>query len=133
MSNFVRKGAAGRVNAARLYAFNETLKKDALRERSYWEDSKDSHPVNRWTYNRWKARQDETQIFEEKYEKVPVDQRFKIKKLMSIINVNYLGPLVLALYLLFCWSRHRIYGLTPIDGATSIARGIQNLPRPPGH
>ena len=133
MSNFVRKGAAGRINAARLYAFNETLKKESLRERTFWEDSKDSHPINRWTYNRWKSRQEELTVFQEKFEKVPVDQRFKLKKLMSVANLTYLAPLVLIMYFLFCWGRHRLYGLTPIDGATSIARGIQNLPRPPGY
>ena len=133
MSNFVRKGAVGRINAGRLHAFNETMKKDTLRERSYWEDSKDSHPINRWSFKRWKARQDELSVFQEKFENVPVDQKFKIKKLMSVTNLAVLGPIVLVMYLFFCWSRHRIYGLTPIDGATAIARGIQNLPRPPGY
>lgn len=133
MSNFVRKGAVGRINAGRLHAFNETMKKDTLRPRSYWEEGKDSHPINRWTFKRWKARQDELSVFQEKFENVPVDQKFKIKKLMSVTNLAILGPVVLIAYLLFCWSRHKIYGLTPIDGATAIARGIQNLPRPPGY
>jgi hypothetical protein len=133
MTNFVRKGTIGRVNAARLFAFNETLKKDTLRERSYWEDSKDSHPINRWQYRKWKERQDELSLFEEKFEKVPVDQKFKIKKLLSVTNISYLTPFVILSYLLFCFFRHKWYGMTPIDGSTALARGIQNLPRPPGH
>ncbi|RHW69710.1 hypothetical protein DPX39_100129400 [Trypanosoma brucei equiperdum] len=91
MANFVRKGAMGRINAERLYAFNKTLKKDTLRERGYWEVSKDSHPINRWSYRRWKQRKEELSVFEDKLEKVPVDQKFKIKKLLTVANIC-LGP-----------------------------------------
>ncbi|EAN86932.1 hypothetical protein TcYC6_0009880 [Trypanosoma cruzi] len=133
MSVFVRKGAAGRVNADRLYAFNKTLKKDVLRERSYWEVSKDSHPVNRWSYRRWKRRKEELSIFEERLDKVPVDQKFKIKKLLTVANISVVGPIALFFYFLFCYWRHRLWGITPIDGASAIARGVQNLPRPPGY
>lgn len=131
MSNFVRKGSVGRVNAGRLYAFNETLKKDALRERTFWEESKDSHPINRWQYNKWKREKDELGIFQEKFEKTPVDQKFKIQKFLSLANMSFVGPLILGGYFVFCWLRHKYYGLTPLDGATALARGIQNLPRPP--
>lgn len=131
--SFIRKGGAGRVNAGRLYAFNKMLKKDALRERTYWEESKDSHPINRWSYGRWKRRQEELSVFEEKLEKTPVDQKFKIKKLLTVANISMIGPVALVVYFLFCWGRHKLFGMTPIDGATALARGIQNLPRPPGY
>ena len=131
--SFIKKGSAGRVNAGRLYAFNKTLKKDALRERTYWEESKNSHPINRWSYGRWKRRQEELSVFEEKLEKTPVDQKFKIKKLLTVANISIIGPLALVVYFLFCWGRHKLFGMTPIDGATALARGIQNLPRPPGY
>lgn len=131
MSTFVRKGAAGRVNSSRLYAFNKTLKKDALRERGYWEVNKDTHPVNRWSYRRWKKRNEELSVFEDKYERVPVDQKFKMKKLVSVANTSVWGPLFLCGYFLFCFVRYSIWGTTPSDGANAVARGIQNLPRPP--
>ena len=133
MKNFVRKGAAGRVNAARLYAFNKTLKTDALRERTYWEENKDTHPINRWSYRRWKERNEELSMFEDKLSKVPVDQKFKIKKLLTVANVSIIGPIVLVFYFSFCYFRYHWWGITPIDGASAIARGIQNLPRPPGY
>ncbi|CCW65815.1 unnamed protein product [Phytomonas sp. EM1] len=133
MSNFVRRGSSGRVNASRLYAFNQTLKKDALRERSYWEVSKDSHPINRWSYRRWKNRKEELSVFEDKLEKVPIDQKFKMKKLLTVVNISVLGPIVLGVYFLFCYLRYYGWGITPADGASAIARGIQNLPRPPGY
>lgn len=133
MSNFVRKGAAGRVNADRLYAFNKTLKTDSLRERSYWEVNKDTHPINRWSYRRWRERNEELSMFEDKLSKVPVDQKFKIKKLLTVANISVIGPIVLVVYFTFCFFRYRWWGITPIDGASAIARGIQNLPRPPGN
>lgn len=131
--NFVKRGAAGRVNASRLYAFNKTLKSDALRERTYWEVSRDSHPINRWSYRRWKNRNEEISVFEDKLSKVPVDQKFKIKKLLTVANISVIGPIVLVVYFFFCYARYTWWGITPIDGATAIARGIQNLPRPPGY
>ncbi|CCW71645.1 unnamed protein product [Phytomonas sp. Hart1] len=133
MSNFVRRGSVGRVNSSRLYAFNQTLKKDALRERSYWEVSKDSHPINRWTYRRWKNRKEELGVFQDKLEKVPIDQKFKIKKLLAVVNISVLGPIVLVVYFSFCYLRYYVWGITPADGASAIARSIQNLPRPPGY
>ncbi|EPY43353.1 hypothetical protein AGDE_00568 [Angomonas deanei] len=133
MSSFIRKGAIGRVNSERLYAFNKTLKKDALRERSYWEVSKDSHPINRRSYRRWKERNEELSIFEDKLDKVPVDQKFKIKKLLTVANLSVVGPIVLVFYFLFCYLRYNGWGITPMDGASAIARSIQNLPRPPGY
>lgn len=131
--NFVKRGLAGRVNASRLYAFNKTLKKDALRERTYWEVSQNSHPINRWSYTRWKNRNEEISVFEDKLDKVPVDQKFKIKKLLTVANISVIGPIVIVVYFLFCYCRYSWWGITPIDGATSIARSIQNLPRPPGY
>ncbi|EPY35126.1 hypothetical protein STCU_01237 [Strigomonas culicis] len=113
--------------------YNKTLKKDALRERSYWEVSKDSHPINRWSYRRWKERNEEMSIFEDKLDKVPVDQKFKIKKLLTVANISIIGPIVLVFYFLFCYFRYNVWGITPTDGATALARGIQNLPRPPGY
>ncbi|CBH16384.1 uncharacterized protein TEOVI_000722200 [Trypanosoma equiperdum] len=133
MANFVRKGAMGRINAERLYAFNKTLKKDTLRERGYWEVSKDSHPINRWSYRRWKQRKEELSVFEDKLEKVPVDQKFKIKKLLTVANISVLGPIMILLYFAFCYLRYRLWGITPIDGAGAVVRGVQNLPRPPGY
>nr|CCC94273.1 conserved hypothetical protein [Trypanosoma congolense IL3000] len=133
MSNFVRKGAMGRVNADRLYAFNKTLKKDALRERGYWEVSKDSHPINRWSYRRWRQRNEELSVFQEKLDKVPVDQKFKIKKLLTVANISVLGPIVIVCYFVFCYWRHRLWGITPVDGSASVVRSVQNLPRPPGY
>lgn len=133
MTHSIKRGAVGRVHSARLYAFNKTLKKDALRERSYWEANKDSHPINRWSYRRWKANHEELSMFEDKLSRVPVDQKFKIKKLLTVANISVIGPIVLVLYFLFCYSRYALWGITPIDGATAIARTIHNLPRPPGY
>lgn len=125
--------AAGRINASRLYAFNKTLKTDALRERTYWEVSQNSHPINRWSYNRWRNRNEELSVFEHKLDKVPVDQKFKIKKLLTVANISVIGPVVLLLYFLFCFFRYKWWGIAPMDGAAAIARNIQNLPRPPGY
>lgn len=121
------------MNADRLYAFNKTLKKDALRERSYWETNRDTHPINRWSYRRWKSRNDEISMFKDKLDKVPVDQKFKIKKLLTIANISVVGPVAITLYLVFCYIRYHTWGITPTDGASAVARGIQNLPRPPGY
>ncbi|KAG8347043.1 hypothetical protein ERJ75_000928600 [Trypanosoma vivax] len=133
MSSFVRRGAAGRVNSDRLYAFNKTLKKETLREHGYWEVNKDAHPINRWSYRRWKERREELSVFEDKLEKAPVDQKFKIKKLLTVVNISVLGPTIIVLYFVFCYWRHRLWGITPIDGAGAIVRSVQNLPRPPGY
>ena len=95
MSSKIKGGSRGRVNAdANLYAFNTVLKSETVRKRGYWEENKDMHPINRWQYRRWKKDRDETNIFQDKFQELPADYKFRIQKLLSYTNIRFLGPLV---------------------------------------
>lgn len=128
---FVKKGIAGRINAAGLFASNDKLKKEALREKGYWEVNRESHPINRASYRRWEKRMEEETLFKDKASKLPVDQQFKMKKLMSVTNIAFLGPLTIIGYFIFCYFRYWFWGVTPIEGSTQLSRSLQNLSRPP--
>lgn len=126
------KAAAGRVNSTKLFAFNKEKKEDALRERGYWERHKDSHPVNRFLYRRWEKNMEKETIFRDKASKLPIDQQFKMKKLLSVNNLSYVIPLAMGGYFLFCYVRYEKWGTTPTGSSFGMARQVHNLSKPPG-
>jgi hypothetical protein len=129
--NFVKKGALGRVNSVRLYAFNATLKKEALKEKGYWELNKDAHPINRYWHKSWLARQHQYDPFVEKERAMPVDQKFKILKSARMLNLIYGFPILIVLWILLCYLRYRFFGITTIDDGDSSALLIQSMTRMP--
>lgn len=127
-----RKQANGRVNAQKLYAFNETLKKDHLKERHYWSENKDLHPINRYQYNKWQERNEKDSIFLHRFNAVPVDQQFRIKKVLSSGNFNLLVPMFAVLLVGFSYIRYKVWGITAVDGQTSIMRNALGNAKPSG-
>lgn len=126
------KAAAGRINSSKLFAFNKDKKDDALRERGYWERNKDTHPINRFMYRRWEKNMEQETIFRDKASKLPVDQQFKMKKLLSVNNLSFWIPLAMVGYFVFCYLRYQQWGTTPTSSSFGMARLVQNLSKPPG-
>jgi hypothetical protein len=130
--NFVKKGALGRVNSARLYAFNATLKKEALKEHGYWELHKNAHPINRFWHNRWVARQTQYDPFIEKERAMPVDQKFKHLKNARFFNIIYAFPFLFLGWFVVCYLRYRWFGISTLDEHGSTVMQIQSLTRASG-
>lgn len=123
----------GRVNAEKLFTFNDKLGKDALKEKTYWDLYKDQHPVNRRWWLRWEKKMREESIFAHRIETMPVDQKYKLKK--ALIQPNYIAalmPVGMFLYIVFCYVRYQIWGVTPSEASMGTAKFIQMTPRPPG-
>lgn len=129
--NFVRKGIVGRVNSARLYAFNSTLKKDALRERGYWEVSKESHPVNRWWFKRWEKNEKMFDIYIERDKQIPVDQKFKVARALRVFQLMVYAPLLVVAYLIFCYAKFKLFGVTALDDSTVTLMSACTFPKAP--
>ena len=129
--NFVKKGALGRVNSTRLYAFNKTLKSEALQEKGYWVLNKDAHPINRWWHKKWLQRQTQYDVFIEKERAMPVDQKFKIVKYSRYFNIIYCFPLLIPLWFIGCYVRYVLFGTTTADDGAETALYVQGMTRPP--
>ncbi len=127
--NFVKRGAIGRVNSTRLYAFNETLKKEALREKGYWELHKDAHPINRFTHNMWIKRQTQYDPLVQMERAMPVDQKFKLLKSSRWFNLIYCFPLLIVIWFVACYLRYRLFGITTLDEATSTHMAVMSQPK----
>ena len=123
----VKKGALGRVNSARLYAFNATLKKDALTEKSYWELYKNSHPLNRYWWNSWLKRQTQYDSLIDKERAMPVDQKFKVIKYSRLLNIIYFFPIIIACWFVGCYLRYRWFGTTTADDGVTTNMYLQGL------
>lgn len=135
MSTFSATGkrkAAGRVNPEKLAKLNPEVKKEALRDKSYWELYKNWHPINRWQWRKWEKQMREESVFLERINSLPVDQRYKLRKsLLTPQNIAIGVPVGMALYFGYCYFRYRIWGITPSEAGTSTARYVQMGARPP--
>ena len=129
-----KKQQYGRVGAdKKLYAFNKDLKYDAMKERTYWEVNKDVHPINRWGWLRWSKKIRKESLFTERVNSFPVDQRYKLKKLMEMPSkATLILPTVVAFYLGYCFIRFKFFGTTPAESGAGTSRFVAMLPRAPG-
>lgn len=127
-----KKDANGRVSAEHLYAFNQNLKKEHLKERHYWSENKDLHPINRYQYQQWEDRNQKESMFLHKFNSIPVDQQFKFKKLMSTGNVNIVVPIFAATLLFWSYLRYKVWGITAVEGQKGTLRNIMSSSRAPG-
>jgi hypothetical protein len=128
-----KKAQFGRVNSGNLYAYNKDLKQEALKERTYWEVNKDAHPVNRWSWLRWQKKIKSESVFTERVNSFPIDQRYKIKKLMAMPNrAPLILPIVMGFYFVYCFLRYYVFGTTPSEASVGTNRFVAMLPRAPG-
>lgn len=126
------KSAFGRVAASKLFRFNPNLKDEALKERHFWEVNKNLHPLNRSQYLRWETKMRKESIFMDKVEKMPIDQKYRIRKQMLTPRfIALILPLFVVVYVVFCYVRKALFGITPHDASVSIIRFLQLLPRAP--
>jgi hypothetical protein len=126
------KKAKGRVNASKLFGVNPFATRDALKEKHYWELYKQSHPINRWQYRRWEERLRKESLFVDRINSLPIDQRYKLKKeLLTPNNVALMVPVGMTFYLVYCFVRYKVWGITPAEAGVSTARYVQLGPRPP--
>ncbi len=128
-----KKAQYGRVNTKKLFAYNKDLKQDALKERTYWEVNKDAHPINRWSWLRWQKKLKNESYFTERTNSFPIDQRYKLKKLMAMPNrAPLILPIVMIFYLFYCFMRYYVFGSTPSESSAGTNRFVAMLPRAPG-
>lgn len=131
MSVFTGKGALGRVHAERLYAFNATLKKKAISERGYWDDNKNNHPINKWSYQKWEKQVHSDAAFLDRVDKLPPDLKFKTTKMARMVNLRMIMPLGIALYIVMCYVRYKWWGINPNEASASVMRTYGNSARLP--
>lgn len=128
-----KKSQYGRVNNKNLFAYNKDLKVDAIKERTYWEMNKDTHPINRWSWLRWKKKLRQESVFTERINSFPIDQRYKLKKLMAMPNrAPLILPVTMGFYFLYCFLRYYVFGTTPSEASVGTNRFVAMLPRAPG-
>ena len=126
------KKAKGRVNPAKLMSINPFATREALKDKTYWELYKNSHPINRWQFRRWEERLRKESLFVDRINSMPVDQRYKLRKeLLTPSNIGLLIPIGMAMYFGYCFVRYKVWGITPAEAGVSTARYVQLGPRPP--
>ncbi len=129
-----KKAAYGRVGAdKKLYAFNKELKYQSMKERTYWEVNKDVHPINRWWWLRWSKKIRQESMFTERVNSTPVDQRYKLKKLLEMPSkATLILPTVMAFYVAYAFIRYKLFGTTPAEVGAGTSRFVSMLPKAPG-
>lgn len=133
MSNnpFVRQGAPGRVNADRLYAFNATLKKEAIKPKGYWELWNDVTPVHRLQFRGWQKEKEKELFLATKEANMPADRRFQLKRIMTFKNFGGAVPIIFVGYFVWSWAKYRFWGSTPVESSAHMLRTLGNMPRMP--
>lgn len=128
-----KKQAYGRVNTRNLFSYNKDKPVDAMKERTYWEVNKDVHPINRWWWLRWSKKIRSESLFTERVNSFPVDQRYKLKKiLLAPSKATLILPVMMSCYIVYCYIRHKFFGTTPRDASVGTNRFMAMMPRFPG-
>ena len=126
-----RKKFSGRVNQDNLFAFNEKKKIEAVEEKGYWDHNKDNTPINRWQYLRWAQQVHEENIFIEKMNTMPVDQKYRMKKMLELpFNPQWIMPAAFFLYIVWAYVRYQVFGTTERDTAINSLKLIHSSPKP---
>lgn len=126
------KEVLGRVNSDRLFKFNEKLKHNALSEKGYWEVNKNSHPLNRRSWLKWENRMINESLWIDRVNKLPTDQKFKLKKgIAHSTHAKFAVPVGIFVYFFYCWFKYKYYGVTPGQTATSMSKYARWIPRAP--
>eukprot|EP00760_Papus_ankaliazontas_P033715 PhM_4_TR6676/c0_g1_i1/m.84898 len=122
----------GRVNSDALFAYNKGLKDEALKEKTYWDVSKDSHPINRWSWVRWSEKRRKEGLFEQRINSLPPDQASKHRSsLGGVKNAGYIVPLGVIGYFIICYVRYSVWGVTPQESTMSMFRMVHGTAKAP--